>query len=337
MFDVLQLHQALVSKARPSGMEQRGIAGVLKEMAAPFVDDVKTDAMGNLICHKKGKGKRVMVCAHMDAIGFMVTGVDDRGCLSITNLGWHDPAEIINARIVFESGLQGIIRPKEAAKTLSGGWTAVRIADLYVDIGATCRKDAEKLVKVGDTAVFEGAPRAIGGHRIMGPYADDLIGCVVLLLAMEQLEESGYDVYFVFSTQEEVGCRGAQTAALGIKPDLAIACDVCDGDDTPLEEKKNRVIFLGKGPAIKIKDSSVICSPELNEKLRKAAKKTELTWQDEIMIGGGTDTCSMQMSGPDVAATCVSIPTRNIHSPGEIYDWRDVEQAGALLAAFLKK
>ncbi len=337
MFDVLQLHQALVAAARPSGAEQTGIAAVLKEMAAPYVDEIKTDAMGNLICHKKGKGKRVMLCAHMDAIGFIVTGVDDRGFLSISNLGWHDPAEIINTRIVFESGLQGIIRAKEAAKTLSGSWTAVKMADLYVDIGATGRKEAEKLVKVGDTAVFEGAPKAIGGHRIMGPYADDLIGCVVLLLAMEQLEESPYDVYFVFSTQEEVGCRGAQTAALGIKPELAIACDVCGSDDTPLEDKVNRVIFLGRGPAIKIKDASVICSPALNEKLRKAAKKSELTWQNEIMIGGGTDTCSMQMSGPDVAATCVSIPTRNIHSPGEIYDWRDVEQAGALLAAFLKQ
>ncbi len=337
MFDVLQLHQALVSKASPSGTEQTGIAAALKEMAAPYVDEIYTDAMGNLICHKKGKGKKVMLAAHMDAIGFMVTGIDQRGCLSVTNLGWHDPAEVINARIVFASGLHGIIRPKEAAKTLAGGWTSVKMTDLYVDIGAASYQEAAKLIKVGDTAVFEGAPKAVGGCRILGPYADDLIGCVVLLLAMEQLEESPYDVYFVFSVQEEVGCRGAKTAALGIQPDMAIACDVCDSDDTPLEDKKNRVIFLGKGPAIKIKDSSVICSPALNEKLRKAAKKAELTWQDEIMLAGGTDTSAMQMSAPSVAATCLSIPTRNIHSPGEMYDWRDVEQAGALLAAFLKQ
>ncbi len=337
MFDVLQLHQALVAKARPSGAEQTGIAQVLKEMAAPYVDESWSDAMGNLICRKKGKGKKVMLCAHMDAIGFMVTGADAHGGLSFTNLGWHDPAEIINARVTFLNGMQGIIRPKEAAKTLAGGWTSVKMSDLYIDIGAKSAKEAEKLVKVGDMAVFEGAPQAIADHRVMGPYADDLIGCVVLLLAMEQLEESPYDVYFVFSTQEEVGCRGAKTAALGIRPDLAIACDVCDADDTPLEEKKNRVIFLGQGPAIKIKDSSVICSPALNEKLRRAAKKAELTWQDEIMLAGGTDTSAMQLAGADVAATCLSIPTRNIHSPAEIYDWRDVEQAGALLAAFLKQ
>ena len=337
MFDVLQLHQALVREARPSGAEQTGIAAVLKEMAAPYVDEITSDAMGNLICHKKGEGKKVMLCAHMDAIGFMVTGIDEKGFLSITNIGWHDPAEIINARVQFPGGLHGIIRPRERAKTLSGGWTSIKMTDLYVDIGATSYADAAKKVKIGDMAVFEGMPHAAGPYRIQGPYADDLIGCVVLLLAMEELEKSPYDVYFVFSTQEEVGCRGAKTASLAIKPDIAIATDVCGCDDTPMQDGKNRVIFLGKGPTVKIKDASVICSPALNEQLKKIAKKADLTVQDEILLGGGTDTCSMQMSGPDVMATCVSIPTRYIHSPGEMYDWRDVEQAGALLAAFLKQ
>ena len=337
MFDVLQLHQALAREARPSGAEQTGIAAVLKEMAAPYVDEITSDAMGNLICHKKGEGKKVMLCAHMDAIGFMVTGIDEKGFLSITNIGWHDPAEIINARVQFPGGLHGIIRPRERAKTLSGGWTSIKMTDLYVDIGATSYADAAKKVKIGDMAVFEGMPHAAGPYRIQGPYADDLIGCVVLLLAMEELEKSPYDVYFVFSTQEEVGLRGAKTAALAIQPDIAIACDVCDSDDTPLEDKKTRVIFLGKGPAIKIKDSSVICNPALNEALKKAAKKAELRWQDEIMLAGGTDTAAMQLAGPDTAATCISIPTRYIHSPGETYDWRDVEQAAAMLAAFLKQ
>ena len=139
MFDVLQLHQALVAAARPSGGEQNGIAKVLKEMAAPYVDAVTTDAMGNLICHKKGKGKKVMLCAHMDAIGFMVTGVDQRGFLSVTNQGWHDPAEIINHRVVFPDGLSGILRPRERAKTLSRGWNDIKMEDLYLDIGDVSR------------------------------------------------------------------------------------------------------------------------------------------------------------------------------------------------------
>ena len=337
MFDVLELHAKLVANARPSGGEYTAIAKVIRELAEPFVDEVKTDAMGNLICHKKGKGKRVMLAAHMDAIGFMVTGADEEGFLSIHKIGWHDPAEIINARVVFPNGTRGIIKAKEAAKTLSGAWTSVTMDDLYLDIGASDKKTALKRAAVGDMAVFEGETRAVAGHRIMGPYADDLIGCVVLLKTLEQLKETDYDCWFVFSTQEEVGCRGAQTAALGIQPEIAIACDVCGTDDTPLEDKVNRVLFLGKGPAIKIKDASVICSPVLNEQLKKTAKKAGIVWQDEIMIGGGTDTCSMQMSGPSVMATCVSIPTRHIHSPAEMYDARDVEQAAALLAAFLNK
>lgn len=337
MFEVLQLHQLLAAAARPSGFEQEGAASVLRELAAPLVDEITTDALGNLICHKKGPGKRVMLCAHMDVIGFLVTGIDDRGCLSVTNLGWHDPAEVINARLRFPGGLRGILRPRERAKTLSGSWSSIRMEDLYVDIGASTREQAEKLVKLGDTAMFEGEPRAAGPYRIVGPYADDLTGCITLLLAMEQLEESPYDVYFVFSAQEEVGLRGARTAALGIRPNLAIACDVCDADDTPMWDNKNRVIRLGRGPAIKIKDSSVISSPALNRALRQAAEQAELTWQDEIMLAGGTDTSAMQLAGPDTAATCLSIPTRYIHSPAELYDWRDVEQAAALLTAFLKQ
>ena len=337
MFDVLQLHQTLVKEARPSGSEQTGIAKVLKEMAAPYVDEIITDAMGNLICHKKGKGKKVMLCAHMDAIGFMVTGADKWGGVSIAPIGGFDPASLINTWIVFPNGTRGIIKARESARTLSGGWTSVKFTDLYVDIGVSSEKEAMKKVVVGDLAVFEGLPQAVAGHRIMGPYADDLIGCVVLLLAMEQMQDSRYDVYFVFSTQEEVGCRGAKTASLAIRPDIAIATDVCGSDDTPAQDNKNRVIFLGKGPTVKIKDASVICSPALNAQLKKVAKKAELTVQDEILLGGGTDTCSMQMSGPDVMATCVSIPTRHIHSAAEMYDWRDVEQAGALLAAFLNQ
>ena len=155
MFDVLQLHQALVAAARPSGAEHTGIAKVLKEMAAPYVDEITTDAMGNLICHKKGKGKKVMLCAHMDAIGFMVTGADEHGGLSIAPIGGFDPAALINTRVVFPNGTRGIIKAKAGAKTLSGGWTSIKMTDLYVDIGACSEQEAMKKVSVGDLAVYE--------------------------------------------------------------------------------------------------------------------------------------------------------------------------------------
>lgn len=337
MFDVLKLHQKLTEAARPSGTEQTAIANVLRELAAPFADEVQTDAMGNLICHKKGEGEKVMLCAHMDAIGFIVIGIDENGFVDFDGIGGHDPMSLINCRVVFANGIHGIIRARESSNTLSRSWGRMRYGDLYMDIGAGSYEEASQLVKIGDMAAFEGLPEMAAGNCIVGPYADDLIGCVVLLLAMEQVKQSKYDIYYVFSVQEEVGCRGALSAAQSIRPSYGIACDVCGVDDTPASPRKHATRTLGNGPTIKIKDASVICSPALNALLRKVAQENEIAWQDEVMTGGGTDTSSMQRALENVAATCVSIPTRHIHSPSETYDKSDAEQAGKLLAAFLNQ
>lgn len=337
MFDVLELHRQLAAAARPSGSEQTGVAQVLRQLAEPFVDEITTDAMGNLICRKRGPGEKVMLAAHMDAIGFIVIGVDERGFVDIDGIGGHDPMSLINCRVVFPNGTHGVIRARETSRTLSAPWSRMRYGDLYLDIGASSREEAEQLVKIGDMAAFEGVPELAAGNCIIGPYADDLIGCVVLLLTMEQVKQSRFDIYYVFSVQEEVGCRGALSAAQAIRPTYGIACDVCGVDDTPASPRKQATRTLGKGPTIKIKDSSVICSPALNAMLRQTARENGICWQEEVMTGGGTDTSSMQRALENVAATCVSIPTRHIHSPAETYDKADAEQAGKLLAAFLNQ
>lgn len=335
MFDVLELHRKLAAVARPSGSEQTGVAQVLQALAAPFVDEITTDAMGNLICHKKGPGERIMLAAHMDAIGFIVTGLDENGFADFDGIGGHSPAELVNCRVVFPNGTHGIIRARETSQALSRPWNQIRYADLYLDIGASSLEEAQTLIRIGDMAAFEGLPELAAGSRIVGPYADDLIGCVVLLLTMEQAKAGNYDVYYVFSTQEEVGCRGALSAAQAIRPALGIACDVCGVDDTPASPRKVPTRTLGNGPTIKIKDHSVICSPALNARLRQTARDCQIPWQEEILTGGGTDTSAMQKALENVAATCVSIPTRHIHSPAETYDKTDAELAGRLLAAFL--
>ncbi len=335
MFDILELHQRLVAQARVSGSEQTGIGKLVQELARPFVDEISTDAMGNVICRKKGEGQRVMLSAHMDAIGFMVTGVDENGFASVAPIGGHQPAQLVGCRVAFANGARGVLCLRESGKKLACGWTEIGITDLYLDLGAPDRETACKLVHVGDTCTFEGLPVRAAGNTVMGPYADDLIGCVVLLLAMERLKSSKYDVYFVFSTQEEVGCRGALSAAQAIRPNIGIACDVCGTDDTPFTKNSCRTKVLGGGATIKIKDGSVICSPALNRKLQAVADKENIPWQAEILLAGGTDTSSMQKALENVAATCVSIPTRHIHSPSETYDLRDVDGAASLLAAFL--
>ena len=335
MFDVFELQKKLVENACPSGSEHLKIAPLLMELAKPLADKVYTDALGNVIAYKKGQkgGKKVMYAAHMDAIGFMARYIDEKGFIWFDNIGGFFPIPLNNVRVRFMNGVHGIIKMKKAPTTMEMGMSAIRISDFFIDIGANDQKEAEKLIAIGDVAVYETTVSKIAGNNILGPYADDLIACVVLLLAMEQVGECHNDLYFVFTSQEEVGCRGAQTAAYGINPDVGFACDVTDHGDAIPGETVHMPVYLGKGPTIKIKDGSVICNPQLNEKLRKLAKQKNIPWQDEVLSSGGTDTCMMQSAREGVPATCVSIPTRNIHSPGEIFNIDDVQQAAALLAA----
>ena len=334
MFDVLELQKQLVAAANPSGSEYKSIAPLLAELAKPFVDEVYTDAMGNVICHKKGSGKKIMLCAHMDAIGLMVTSVGDDGAVWFTNIGGLNAARMVGARVRFENGAKGIVRLREEGKNFGLRPGQLSLTQLYVDMGATDAAQVKAMVRVGDVALFDGEPVPVGGGNVMGPYADDLIGCVVLLLAMEQSQNTPNDVYYVFSAQEEVGCRGSKTAAFAIAPDLGIAVDVTGTGDLPTG-KVPMEVKLGAGPTIKIKDGSVICSHQANELLEQAAAKAGIACQREILLAGGTDTSSMQMTGKGALATCVSVPTRHIHSPGETFNRRDVEQAGSLLATLL--
>ncbi len=331
MFDVFNLQKQLVAVAGVSGFEGKA-AQLLEQLAKPFVDEIYTDALGNVICHKKGKGKKIMMSGHMDTIGIMATSVDERGFVLFTMIGGAMPMLLVNTRVQFANGTKGIIRPREVSRHMQKAPSAVTMTDLYVDIGANSQKEAEKAVSVGDVAVFEGAPVEIAGGNVMGPYADDLIGCVVLLMAMERVKDSPNDLYFVFSTQEEVGLRGASAAANGIEPYLGIACDVCPTGDTPANSRTPMVVKLGGGPTVKIKDSSAITSPFANKLLKKSAKVLGIAVQDEILLGGGTDAAAMQRSGSGAHATCISIPTRNIHSPVEIFNKNDVVQAAELMA-----
>lgn len=333
MFNVFDLQKKLVAAALPSGHEQN-VGAVLAELARPFVDEVYTDALGNVICHKKGPGKRIMMPGHMDTIGFMALYIEDEGFIRFDGIGGHSPATLIGTPIRFANGVRGTIRPAKFADLSGKTFSSIKISDLYIDIGARDKAEAELLVHIGDVAVFDTEPRLVAGNNIMTPYADDLIACVVLLLTMEQLKDkqTDNDLYFVFSVQEEVGLRGATTAAYGIDPYMGIAVDVCSTGDTPTSVDK-MVVKIGAGPTVKIKDSSLICSPQVVEHLRSAACDAGIAYQDEILTAGGTDSGAMQRTRGGVYSGCISIPTRHIHSPGELFCIGDVEQAAALLAA----
>ncbi len=334
MFDTLTLQKQLVAAAMPSGFES-GVGALLAELAAPYADEVMTDALGNVICHKKGEGKRIMLAAHMDLIGFMVTYIDEKGYLRFEPIGGHTPAFLHRTPIRFKNGTKGVVMCEKWAEESKKKVSDVRTANFYIDIGANSYEKAASVVSIGDVCVFDGETYSQNG-MVMTPYADDLVACTVLLRVMEQLKQSPYDLYFVFTVQEEVGLRGAGTSAHRIAPEMGIAVDVCGTGDVPSSTAYFDV-KLGRGATVKIKDGSLLCNPQVISFLRDAAERAGVTYQDEVMLSGGTDAGAIQRTLGGILAGGVSIPTRNIHSPREIYSLSDVDGAVSILTEALSR
>ncbi len=326
MMDIVNTLQALNACHGPAGDEAR-IAAKLRELASPYVDECTTDTLGNLICHKKGSGPKVMFAAHMDSIGFIVTHIDEKGFLRFGRLGGLSATDLLGTPIRFKSGVRGIVALEGKVKAKD-----MKLDDLYLDIGARDQTEAKSLVQIGDTAVYD-TPAFRSGERIFSPYMDDRIACVALLMAMERLGPTENDLYFVFTVQEEVGLRGARTAAYGIDPDYGIAVDVTDSDDIP-EAPHECSSVAGGGAAIKVMDSSVICHPAVVSKLEALAQAGGIPYQRDILRFGGTDAGAIHQTRTGVYTGGISIATRYVHSPMEMVDQRDVEACAALTAAF---
>lgn len=310
----------------PSGRED-AVREAIAAIAGEYIDDITTDALGNLICRKKGSGKKMLFAAHMDSIGVVATYIDEKGFIRFSQVGGLFKGDLINIVVRFANDTRGVISYEEKTP-----FKDLMLDNLFIDIGAKDRADAEKQVQVGDFAVFE-APRFEQNGVLCGPYLDNRIGCVTLLRAMEQVGETDNDLYFVFTAQEEVGLRGAGAAAFAVEPDVAIAVDVTDTGDLP-ERKTPMAVDMGKGPAIKVMDRSVICTPAVCAALEQAAHDCGIATQREILQCGGTDTAALQKARAGVQAGAVSIPTRYIHSPSEMCAVSDVEDAAKLLARF---
>ena len=314
MSKIFDLWNTVAGAFGPSGRED-AVRETIAEIAGAYIDDVTTDALGNLICRKKGakNGKKLLFAAHMDSIGVVATYIEDKGFIRFSQIGGLYVGDLLNIQVKFTNGTPD---------------------NLFIDIGAKNAEEARKLVQIGDFAVYE-APRFEQNGVLCGPYLDNRIGCVTLLLMMEQLadKEIENDLYFVFTAQEEVGLRGAGAAAFAVEPDAAIAVDVTDTGDLP-EMKSAMAVELGKGPAVKVMDRSVICTPAVVDALEQAAKDCGVSAQREILLCGGTDTSALQKARAGVQAGAVSIPTRYIHSPSELCAVSDVEDAAKLLVQY---
>ena len=325
--ELFDLIQTLTAAHGPSGNEG-GVREVIARLAAPYAQEITTDTLGNLIVHKPGQGPKVMLCAHMDSIGFIVTHVEEEGFLRVGKLGGVAPVEALYTPVRFQNGVRGVFVKEEKAED-----KGLKLDACYVDIGAKGREEALSMVQVGDTAVYD-SPTFCNGDKVVSPYLDNRIACAILLKVLESLKETPNDLSLVFTAQEEVGLRGARTAAWTIAPDWALAVDVTDVDDTPGTERCGTV-QLGKGAAVKVMDSSVICHPQVVQTLERLAKEQNIPVQRDIMRAGGTDAGAVQAARLGVLTGGVSVPCRYIHTPVEMASLEDAQRCVQLLSAFV--
>ncbi len=331
---MLNLIKNLTSCRGISGYE-KAVSEKLVMLMAPLSDKVWNDPMGSLIALKKGNApdgerRKIMLCAHMDEIGFLVSYIDDNGFVRVTPIGGINFIAASYATVVFQNGVKGVLVPEIGTAPAD-----IKADKVYVDIGAKDKKEAERKVTVGDFCALEGEVTRLCGRRVAGRPMDDRIGCAVLVKVAEALADKPCrdDVYFVFSVQEEVGLRGSRTSAFGIAPNIGLVYDVTGTGDGI--GAKPMACVVGGGAAIKLKDSSVICDRMLADELAAVAKQNGIKHQFEILVAGGTDTASIQMAGCGARVGALSIPTRYIHSGTELLDLNDAQACADLTVAWL--
>lgn len=322
------------------GFEQRVRELVIKEVT-PLVDEVQVDNMGNVYAIKRGKGdKKVMIGAHMDEIGFIVTHIDDNGFIRFHTLGGFDPKTLTAQRVlihgkkdiigVMSSKPIHVMSPEERNKV-------AKTKDYFIDTGLTA-EEVKEIVSIGDPITREREFIEMG-NCVNGKSLDNRLAVFILIETLKNLkdQEVPYDVYGVFTVQEEVGIRGANVSALRINPDFGFGLDTTIAFDLPGAAAHEKITELGKGTAIKIMDASTICDYRMVQFMKQTADKHEIKWQPEILTAGGTDTAGIQrMTEGGSIAGAVSIPTRHLHQVIEMAHKEDIKGSIDLLTACMQ-
>ena len=320
------------------GREER-VRALLEGELEGVVDDLRTDALGNLIAHKKGAGRRVMLSAHMDEIGFYVKHIDDRGFVRVHNVGGFDTRNLFARPVTVQTGagdLVGVMNPATKPVHIATPEERKKIpkmSEFAVDLGL----DAEEVrarVRVGDPVTLIQEFRDLG-DVVTGKALDDRVSCWILVKVLKKLTNPAYDVYAVFSVQEEVGLRGATTGAFGLEPEIGIALDTTLAVDTPGTSDDQRITKLGAGTALKVMDSASISTRWLLDKFVEVAEAHSVPYQFEILPLGGTDAGAIQRSRAGVPTLTISTPSRYVHTVTEMVAKSDVNAAIDLLTHYL--
>ncbi|MCV9389391.1 M42 family metallopeptidase [Reichenbachiella ulvae] len=321
------------------GFESR-IRNLIIEEIKDHVDSYSIDNMGNIIAIKKGEtDKKVMVAAHMDEIGFIVSHIDDNGFVRFQPLGGFDPKTLTAQRVIIHGkedivGVMGskpihVMSPEERQKV-------AKLEDYFIDLGMS-KEEVEKVVAVGDSITRERELIEMG-DCVNCKSIDNRVSVFILIETLKKIKSPSADLYAVFSVQEEVGLRGANVAAHSINPDFGIALDTTIAYDLPGAQPHEHVTKLGGGTAIKILDAMTICDQRMVRFLRETADEKNIKWQNEILVAGGTDTAGIQQRGKNGAiAGAISIPTRHLHQVIEMAHKDDITGSTDLLVAALEK
>ena len=309
------------------GFEQRVRDLVINEIK-DIVDEYQIDNLGNVIAIKNGQSsdKKVMIGAHMDEIGFIVTHIDNNGFLKFHTLGGFDPKTLTSQRVIVHGtkdviGVMGskpihVMSPEEKNKV-------PKITDYYIDLGMP-KKEVDKIISVGNPITRERGLIEMG-DCVNCKSLDNRIAVFILIETIKKLTNPAFDTYAVFTVQEEVGIRGAQVATQKIKPDFGFGLDTTIAYDVPGAAEHEKITSLGNGVAVKILDGSTICDSRMVNFMQKTADKNKINWQHEILTAGGTDTANIQRMTPGGSiAGAFSIPTRHIHQVIEMVHKKDV-------------
>lgn len=313
------------------------VRNYIKEKISPYVDDIKIDSIGNLIAFKKGKSERltVMLTAHMDEIGFIVTGYNDMGMLKFQNIGGIDERILPGkAVVVGDKNIPGIIGAKaihlQDSEERKTNW---KMKNMYIDIGAANKEEAEKLAPLGEYISFLSEFLEFGQECVKAKALDDRVGCSILMEALKGDYE--FNLYVCFTVQEEIGLRGAEVTAYRIKPDMALVFEGTTCSNVPETEEYEYTTKLGEGPAITILDRGTYADKKFVEFICNTAKKNNINIQYKQTVSGANDAAKIQRTGKGVKVAIISVPCRYIHSPTSIMNKIDYDNCKILSSCVL--
>ncbi|WP_287382523.1 M42 family metallopeptidase [Methanobacterium sp.] len=339
-----QLLEKLSNASGVSGFEDN-VRNLMMEELKGFVDELDVDNMGNLIAIKKGKpdGKKVMLAAHMDEIGLIVRYIDKNGFIKFSKLGGINDQMLLNQEVYIHSNgekILGVIGSKPPHRMKAAEKKKpVEYENMFIDIGASSKEDAEEMINVGDPITIKQKFAELKNDLVMGNAMDNRVGCAILLEVMKRAR-SDATICGVGTVQEEVGLKGARTAAFRINPDMALALDVTISGDHPGMKEEEAPAKAGKGPCIILTDASgrgIITHPQVKELLIQVAEEEEIPYQIEVSEGGTTDATAIHLTREGIPTGVISPPSRYIHTPVSVVNINDVENAVKLILAVLKR